>query len=60
MSALVIGKNMDNVENSEFSTFCGKLVAERNRLAVRNEELGVRSYAQRRLKANRQRRMTFL
>ena len=37
MSALVIGKNMDNVENSEFSTFCGKLVAEGNSLAVRSD-----------------------
>ena len=32
--ALSIGKNMDNVENNEFSTFCGKLVAEGNRFTA--------------------------
>ncbi len=32
-SALIIGKKLDNVENYEFSTFCGKLVAERNNFA---------------------------
>ena len=32
--ALLIGKNLENVENYEFSTFCGKLVAEGNRFTA--------------------------